>query len=134
MFFFIIFQFIIVAILVSLVMLQSSSSGGLANFTSNYTNIFSAKSTINFLTKATWVLVILFFMNTMLLSKFYSAQQRSSIIDKIETAINDNNTNNNNFNIIESNTDNKTETSATNNNSFEAKLENKESLVQEKNN
>ena len=73
--------------MIVLTLLQSSSSGGLANFTSSYNNVFSSKGTTNFLTKFTWVIVVLFFLNTMLLGKFYASNQRASIVDKIESSI-----------------------------------------------
>lgn len=84
MIFSIILQFVIIALIIALVLLQSSSSDGFSSFTSSYNTVFSARGTASFLSRMTWVCVVLFFLNTIILSKFYGATKSRSIIDKIE--------------------------------------------------
>jgi preprotein translocase subunit SecG len=80
----IILQFIIIALIIVLVLLQSSNSDGFSSFTSGYNTVFSTKGTSSFLARMTWVCVTIFFLNSILLSKFYGATKARSIIDKIE--------------------------------------------------
>ncbi|MRJ06279.1 MAG: preprotein translocase subunit SecG [Epsilonproteobacteria bacterium] len=79
-------QIILVVIIVILVLLQKSSSMGLGAYSSSNDSVFGAGGPMNFLTKATIIVGILFIINTLTLVSIYNNQAtNSSAWDKAKT-------------------------------------------------
>jgi len=77
-------QIVLVVILVILVLLQKSSSMGLGAYSSSNDSLFGAGGPMNFLTKATIVVGILFILNTLALGYLYNQQASQSAWDKVK--------------------------------------------------
>lgn len=79
-----IIQVALAVILSGLVLMQKSSSIGLGAYSSSNDSLFGAKGPVNFLQKATFVLGILFLLNTLTLVYKYNAQKKESVLDKVK--------------------------------------------------
>ena len=79
----VILHFFLVFLIVFLAILQSSSSDGIASFSSSYNSVFDSKSAVDFLSKLTWVVSIIFVLNIIFLSMCYN-DKKISILKKIE--------------------------------------------------
>ena len=77
-------QIIIVIAIVILVLLQKSESMGLGAYSSSNNSVFGAKGPMNFLTKATMVLGLLFVLNTLTLVYLYNKQANTSALDEVK--------------------------------------------------
>ena len=77
-------QIIVVIAIVILVLLQKSESMGLGAYSSSNNTVFGAKGPMNFLTKATMVLGLLFVLNTLTLVYFYNKQANTSALDDVK--------------------------------------------------
>jgi preprotein translocase subunit SecG len=77
-------QIIIVVAIVILVLLQKSESMGLGAYSSSNNTVFGAKGPMNFLTKATMVLGLLFVLNTLTLVYLYNKQANTSALDEVK--------------------------------------------------
>jgi preprotein translocase subunit SecG len=77
-------QIIIVIAIVILVLLQKSESMGLGAYSSSNNSVFGAKGPMNFLTKATMILGVLFVLNTLTLVYLYNKQANTSALDEVK--------------------------------------------------
>ena len=82
---FLVLQFILAAILTVAVLLQKSSSIGLGAYSGSNESLFGAKGPAGFLAKFTFVVGILFILNTLVLGYSYNTQTKKSLIDGIDT-------------------------------------------------
>ncbi len=79
---------IVLAILITiLVLLQKSSSIGLGAYSGSNESLFGAKGPAGFLTKATFILGLLFVINTLVLGYMYSKENKKSAVDTIENVV-----------------------------------------------
>lgn len=76
-------QIILVILIVILVLLQKSESMGLGAYSSSNNTVFGAKGPMNFLTKATMFLGLLFVLNTLTLVYLYNKQANTSVLDEV---------------------------------------------------
>ncbi len=77
-------QFVLAIIITIVILLQKSSSMGLGAYSGSNDSMFGAKGPANFLTKATFVLGIIFVANTLTLGWFYNQEKQESAIDAVE--------------------------------------------------
>jgi len=77
-------QIILVIAIVILVLLQKSQSMGLGAYSSSNNTVFGAKGPMNFLTKATMFLGLIFVLNTLALVYLYNQQANTSALDKVK--------------------------------------------------
>ncbi len=82
--FFLIVQFILTAILTIAVLLQKSSSIGLGAYSGSNESLFGAKGPAGFMTKFTFVVGILFLLNTLTLGYFYNQSKKVSLAEQIK--------------------------------------------------
>lgn len=78
-------QFILAILIVVAVLLQKSSSIGLGAYSGSNDTMFGAKGPANFLTKATFILGLLFVINTLSLGYIYNQERLNSAIDNVNT-------------------------------------------------
>ena len=77
---------IVLAILITLaVLLQKSSSIGLGAYSGSNESLFGAKGPAGFLTKITFILGLLFIINTLALGYLYSKDSKSSAVDTVKS-------------------------------------------------
>jgi preprotein translocase subunit SecG len=79
-----ILQFVLSVLLTIVVLLQKSSSIGLGAYSGSNESVFGAKGPAGFLAKATFILGLLFIVNTLALGYFYNEQTKGTLIDKID--------------------------------------------------
>ena len=77
-------QIILVIAIVILVLLQKSESMGLGAYSSSNNTVFGAKGPMNFLTKATMFLGLLFVINTLTLVYLHNKQANTSVLDEVK--------------------------------------------------
>ena len=77
-------QIILVIAIVILVLLQKSESMGLGAYSSSNNTVFGAKGPMNFLTKATMILGLLFVLNTLTLVYLYNKEANTSALDEVK--------------------------------------------------
>jgi preprotein translocase subunit SecG len=80
-------QIVLAILIVIAVMLQKSSSIGLGAYSGSNESLFGAKGPAGFLTKATFVLALLFIINTLTLGYMYSKDSTKSAVDTIEKVV-----------------------------------------------
>ncbi|QKG30203.1 preprotein translocase subunit SecG [Campylobacter sp. RM16187] len=83
--FFLVLQFILAAILTVAVLLQKSSSIGLGAYSGSNESLFGAKGPAGFLAKFTFVVGVVFILNTLALGYTYNTQTKKSLIDNVDT-------------------------------------------------
>jgi preprotein translocase subunit SecG len=76
-------QIVLAILIVIVVMLQKSSSIGLGAYSGSNESLFGAKGPAGFLTKATFILGLLFIANTLTLGYIYSKDSSRSAVDTI---------------------------------------------------
>ena len=76
-------QFILTAILTISVLLQKSSSIGLGTYSGSNESLFGAKGPAGFLAKFTFVIGLVFVVNTISLGYFYNQEKNVSIAEDI---------------------------------------------------
>jgi preprotein translocase subunit SecG len=76
-------QIVLAILIVIVVMLQKSSSIGLGAYSGSNESLFGAKGPAGFLTKATFILGLLFIVNTLYLGYIYSKESTKSAVDTI---------------------------------------------------
>jgi preprotein translocase subunit SecG len=75
---------IILAIAITIsVLLQKSSSIGLGAYSGSNESVFGAKGPMGFLAKITFILALVFIINTLTLGYLYTKESQSSVADKI---------------------------------------------------
>jgi len=79
-----ILQFILAVVLTITVLLQKSSSIGLGAYSGSNESLFGAKGPAGFLTKLTFVLGLVFVINTLALGYMYNHEKKSTLIDEID--------------------------------------------------
>jgi len=77
-------QIILVIAITVLVLLQRSESMGLGAYSSSNNSVFGAGGPMNFLTKATMTLGLLFVLNTLTLVYLYNKQANTSALDNVK--------------------------------------------------
>ncbi len=80
----IVIQFILAATMTVAVMLQKSSSIGLGAYSGSNESVFVAKGPAGFLTKATFVIGVLFIVNTVFLTYSFNKDKNKSVVDSIK--------------------------------------------------
>ncbi|CAM2920056.1 preprotein translocase subunit SecG [Helicobacter burdigaliensis] len=76
-------QFVLAIIITIVVLLQKSSSIGLGAYSGSNESLFGAKGPAGFLAKLTFVLGVLFVVNTIALGYLYTKDSKSSIVDNM---------------------------------------------------
>ncbi len=79
-----IIQIVLVITITILVLLQRSESMGLGAYSSSNNSVFGARGPMNFLTKATMFLGILFVLNTLTLVYLYNKQANTSALERVK--------------------------------------------------
>lgn len=74
-------QFVLAILITIVVLLQKSSSIGLGSYSGSNESMFGAKGPNSFLTKTTWILGIIFVINTLSLTYLYYDARTSSVVD-----------------------------------------------------
>jgi preprotein translocase subunit SecG len=77
-------QLVLAIIIAIVVLLQKSSSMGLGAYSGSNESMFGAKGPANFLVKLTFILGIVFVLNTIYLGYSYNQERESSVVDKID--------------------------------------------------
>ena len=79
-------QVILAIAIIITVLLQKSSSIGLGAYSGSNESMFGAKGPASFLAKATFVLALLFVVNTLALGYLYNQEKNKSVVDTISTS------------------------------------------------
>jgi len=77
-------QFILSGILTIAVLLQKSSSIGLGAYSGSNESLFGAKGPAGFMAKFTFIIGLLFLLNTLALGYFYNQTKKVSIAEDIK--------------------------------------------------
>lgn len=80
----IVIQFLLAVILTIAVMLQKSSSIGLGAYSGSNESVFGAKGPAGFLSKATFIIGLLFIVNTVFLTYSFNKEKNRSVIDTVK--------------------------------------------------
>jgi preprotein translocase subunit SecG len=80
----IIIQIILAVVITGFVLMQKSSSIGLGAYSGSNDSLFGAKGPINFLQKGTFVVGLLFVINTLTLVYIYNQKKTESVLDKVK--------------------------------------------------
>jgi len=80
----IIIQIILVILITGAVLMQKSSSIGLGAYSGSNESLFGAKGPVSFLQKATFLLGLLFVINTLTLVYLYNKNSTKSVIDEVK--------------------------------------------------
>ena len=78
-------QFVLAILITVAVLLQKSSSIGLGAYSGSNDSMFGAKGPANFLTKATFILGLVFVLNTLTLGYLYNQERLNSAVDNVNT-------------------------------------------------
>ena len=79
-----ILQFVLTGILTISVLLQKSSSIGLGAYSGSNESLFGAKGPAGFMAKFTFVMAIVFILNTLALGYFYNQDKKVSLAEDIK--------------------------------------------------
>ena len=82
---FLILQFVLAVVITIAVLLQKSSSIGLGAYSGSNESLFGAKGPAGFLAKFTFVVGVLFILNTLGLGYFYNKDLKRSIVDSVDS-------------------------------------------------
>lgn len=77
-------QFVLAILITIVILLQKSSSMGLGAYSGSNDTMFGAKGPANFLTKLTFILGLVFVINTVTLGWFYNQEKQKSAVDNVE--------------------------------------------------
>ena len=80
----IIIQIILAVVITGFVLMQKSSSIGLGAYSGSNDSLFGAKGPVNFLQKGTFVIGLLFVINTLTLVYIYNQKKTESVLDKVK--------------------------------------------------
>ncbi len=76
-------QFILAVIITIAVLLQKSSGMGLGGYSGSNESMFGAKGPSGFLVKFTFIIGLVFVVNTIALGYLYNEQTQNSVVDKL---------------------------------------------------
>ena len=79
-----ILQFVLAVVITIAVLLQKSSSIGLGAYSGSNESLFGAKGPAGFLAKFTFVVGLLFVLNTLALGYMYNKEKKGSIAEEIK--------------------------------------------------
>ena len=79
-----ILQFVLTGILTISVLLQKSSSIGLGAYSGSNESLFGAKGPAGFMAKFTFVMAVVFILNTLALGYFYNQSKKVSLAEDIK--------------------------------------------------
>jgi preprotein translocase subunit SecG len=79
-------QVVLAIAIIIAVLLQKSSSIGLGAYSGSNESMFGAKGPASFLAKATFVLALLFVVNTLAMGYLYNLDKNQSVADTISTS------------------------------------------------
>lgn len=84
-----ILQFVLTGIIAISVLLQKSSSIGLGSYSGSNESLFGAKGPAGFMAKFTFIVAVVFILNTLALGYFYNQDRKVSLAEdiKIEKSI-----------------------------------------------
>lgn len=84
-----ILQFVLTGIIAISVLLQKSSSIGLGSYSGSNESLFGAKGPAGFMAKFTFIVAVIFILNTLALGYFYNQDRKVSLAEdiKIEKSI-----------------------------------------------
>jgi preprotein translocase subunit SecG len=77
-------QFVLAILITIIILLQKSSSMGLGAYSGSNDSKYGAKGPANFLTKATFILGLVFVINTIVLGWYYNQEKQKSAVDNVE--------------------------------------------------
>lgn len=77
-------QIILAVLLTGAILMQKSSSIGLGAYSGSNDSVFGAKGPMNFLTKFTFTMGLVFILNTLSLVYLYNKDKSVSVTDKIK--------------------------------------------------
>lgn len=80
----IVIQFVFAILLTIAVLLQKSSSIGLGAYSGSNESVFGSKGPAGFLTKATFIIGVLFIANTIFLTYSFNKDKNKSVIDTVK--------------------------------------------------
>ena len=80
----IVIQIILAVVITGLVLMQKSSSIGLGAYSGSNDSLFGAKGPVNFLQRATFIIGLLFVMNTLTLVYLYNQTKTETVLDKVK--------------------------------------------------
>ena len=80
----IVIQIILAIVIAGLVLMQKSSSIGLGAYSGSNDSLFGAKGPVNFLQKATFIIGLLFVINTLTLVYLYNQTKTETVLDKVK--------------------------------------------------
>ncbi|CAD7288471.1 hypothetical protein LMG7974_01025 [Campylobacter majalis] len=83
---FLILQFVLAVIITIAVLLQKSSSIGLGAYSGSNESLFGAKGPAGFLAKFTFIVGLLFVLNTLMLGYSYNKEMKKSLFDGVDTS------------------------------------------------
>ncbi|KYH12803.1 preprotein translocase subunit SecG [Neorickettsia sp. 179522] len=84
MLFLIVLQFVVAVLIVTLVLCQNSGSGVAGAFASGRGALFPVRSASSLFVRFTWVLLFIFFLNTIFLGKLNFASNTEIIVNEVE--------------------------------------------------
>jgi len=79
-------QILLTIAIIIVIMLQKSSSIGLGAYSGSNESMFGAKGPASFLAKATFVLALLFVLNTLAMGYLYNQEKSQSVTDTLNSA------------------------------------------------
>ena len=80
----IVIQIILAVVISGFVLMQKSSSIGLGAYSGSNDSLFGAKGPVGFLQKGTFVVGLLFVINTLTLAYLYNQQKTASVLDSVK--------------------------------------------------
>ena len=80
-----IIQIVLSIVITIAILLQKSSSIGLGAYSGSNESLFGAKGPTGFLAKFTFIMALLFVINTLALGYFYSKENSASVVDSVST-------------------------------------------------
>jgi len=80
-------QFVLAVIIIIAVLLQKSSGMGLGGYSGSNESMFGAKGPAGFLVKFTFIIGLVFVVNTVALGYLYNQNTQKSVVDSVKSAV-----------------------------------------------
>jgi len=80
-------QFVLAVIIIIAVLLQKSSGMGLGGYSGSNESMFGAKGPAGFLVKFTFIIGLVFVVNTVALGYLYNQNTQKSVVDTVKTTV-----------------------------------------------